>query len=126
MVWLMLLLSFTPQDKDFVTYTEAHKIHEETKAPIIVIVSEPWCGPCTKMKEQLRLIRKQYPMIVLAVVSTSEARRTFPHYKTTESKGIPQTFMYVYDNDEKKRYLKKTLIGLVTKQQIYKEWGIPE
>lgn len=134
MIWMVMMLCVLPQDrppaekiktqeKDFVTYAKARELHKELKVPIVIVVTAPYCQYCPKMKNELRLFKKEYPMVVLTEMHIDDAKKIFDFVKEN---AVPQTFMFAWDNLEQKQVRTKVLIGSTTKQRIYQEWGIPE
>jgi thioredoxin-related protein len=126
MIILMMLVSLfiqeTPkQEKDFIPYKEAYALHEKSKRPVVIIVTQVGCGPCLTMKKSLLGFKGDFPNIILTEVTVPEARRLYPK---DVFDGTPKTIMHAYDNNEGTVKRFRTISGALSKEGIYKYWEI--
>jgi thioredoxin-related protein len=126
MILIMILLSMFVQDspkqeKDFIPYKEAYALHEKSKRPVVIIVTQAGCGPCITMKNSLLGFKKDFPNIILTEVTVQEARRLYPK---DVFDGTPKTIMHAYDNEEGTVKRFRTISGPRSKEEIYKYWEI--
>lgn len=122
MIYLMTILALFQQD-DFVTYDKAFEEFGKSKRPVIIVVTTKSCRFCGPMKEQIRLVKKDYPNMILCEVPLAQAKLQFDFLDF--NRGVPQTFIYVYDNEREVVARLPTIIGLKPKSEIYKAWGMP-
>jgi thioredoxin-related protein len=126
MIILMMLVSMFVQDspkqeKDFLEYKDAYALHEKSKRPVVIIVSQVGCTPCAVMKKSLLEFKKDFPNIILTEVTITEAKRLYPREVFS---GTPRTIMHAYDNVEGKVKKFPTISGRLSKAEIYKYWEI--
>lgn len=127
MIFSMLVQDATKQEKDFIPYKDAYALHEKSKRPVVVIVTQPGCGHCTTMKNTLLQFKKDYPNIILTEVSLSDAKRLYPKDQTKEEtrfKSTPITIMHAYDNETDKVMKFQNVKGSLSKIELYKYWKI--
>lgn len=120
---MMLISLVQGQETEYLKYPEAHAQFQKAKNPLIIVVTTPTCNYCKKLKVELSAIKKEYPAFVLCEVSPAEATKLFSFLDLKQ--GVPQTFMYVYDNEKGvTARLKPTIIGFKPKADLYRAWGI--
>jgi thioredoxin-related protein len=123
MVLMMLCFVGWFQD-EFLDYEKAFAEFSKSKRPIVIVVTTKTCRFCPPMKKEIKEIKKDYPNFILCEVSAEVAQKQFTFLEL--SKGVPQTFMYVYDNEDETIRRLPAIIGFSKKSQIYKSWGMPE
>lgn len=121
MIILMMMLSFGVSE-DFITYPEAHAKFEKTKRPVAIIVTTKTCPHCVTMKKTLRQLKEDYPEFILCEIPAAQAALQFDFIDV--KRGVPQTFAYVYDNEENVTRRLPVIRGSVKKEDIYKAWGM--
>lgn len=132
MIVIMLLLSMfvqetATQEKDFIPYKEAYALHEKSKRPVVMVITQPGCIPCATMKRSLLQFKKDYPNVILTEVSLLDAKRLYPKDQQdprTRFDSTPITIMHAYDNDIEKVIRFRSIRGVMSKSAIYKYWEI--
>jgi glutaredoxin len=74
------------------------------------------------MKNTLLEIKKEYKEFILCEMSIAHAKKQFEHLKLANT--VPQTFAYVYDNDENSIKRLPIIVGSKDKNAVYKTWGM--
>lgn len=118
---ILMMLSFVVSE-DFITYPEAHAKFEKTKRPVAIIVTTKTCPHCVTMKKTLRQMKEDYPEFILCEIPAAQAALQFDFIDN--KRGVPQTFAYVYDNEDLITRRLPVILGSVSKEAIYKAWGM--
>ena len=126
MILIMILLSMFVQDspkqtKNFIPYKEAYALHEKSKRPVVIIVTQAGCGPCITMKNSLLGFKRDFPNVILTEVTLREARLLYPK---DVFDGTPKTLMHAYDNQDGTVKRFRTISGALSKEGIYRYWEI--
>jgi glutaredoxin len=107
---------------DFVSYEEAFKKFEKSRRPVIIIVTDAGCRHCGSMKNTLLEVKKDYEEFILCEMSFAKAKKQFEHLNLKNT--VPQTFAYVYDNDDNITKRLPIIVGSTDKNTVYKTWGM--
>lgn len=122
MIWL-LMIGLMAADSDFLTYEDAYKQFQKSKKPVVIVVTMEGCRFCGPMKGVVKSMKEDYPEFIICEVPIEQARSQFDFLDL--KKGVPQTFMYAYDNERGTITRFAPVVGHVKKAEVYKKWGIP-
>lgn len=123
MIALMMMLSVV-STSEFLDYDKAYEKFNKTKRPLIVVITSKSCVYCGPMKQELLKVQEDYPEFILCEMDYGLVKKHFDFIDL--NRGVPQTFMYAYDNERGSITRFKTLIGRTTKDKLYEAWGIPK
>lgn len=115
---LLSLLMFVPDE--FVSYEEAFKKFQKSKRPVIIIVTDAGCKHCVTMKKTLVEIKSEYKEFILCEMTMPQAKVQFEHLNLKNT--VPQTFSYMYDNEEDVVRRMPIIVGSTDKETVYKTW----
>jgi thioredoxin-related protein len=126
MIILLMVLSLMSNgvaQNDFVEYDKGYELFQKTKRPLVIVITSKACQHCGPMKAELVKVKEDYPEFILCEMDYKFVQKHFDFIDL--NRGVPQTFMYAFDNERGTITRFPVLVGRTTKDNIYKKWGIP-
>lgn len=98
------------------SYAEAHKVHNDTGRPMVILVGAEWCPACVQMKNSvLPQVARRGLLKKVAFATVNTDHQGSLAKKLMQGGSIPQLIMY---RKTKSGWSRKLLVGKQSPEQI--------